>query len=92
MFIVLSSWLLCPIVVIQSFDLNQNVKNVHEKTYKFRRIHYKYIINVFIRHNVTVRYSGYVNPQMTCWSLEFLVGQWLEHPTCVWKVVGSILI
>ena len=30
-------------MVIQSFDLNQNVKNVHDKTYKFCRIHYKYL-------------------------------------------------
>ena len=30
-------------MVIQSFDLNQNVKNVYDKTYKFRRIHYKYL-------------------------------------------------
>ena len=29
-------------MVIQSFDWNQNVKNVHDKTYKFRRIRYKY--------------------------------------------------
>ena len=29
-------------MVIQSFELNQNVKNVHDKTYKFRRILYKY--------------------------------------------------
>ena len=29
-------------MVIQSFELNQNVKNVHNKTYKFRRILYKY--------------------------------------------------
>ena len=27
-----------------------------------------------------------------CSSLEFLVAQWLEHPTTVWKVVGSIPI
>ena len=30
-------------MVIQSFDWNQNVKNVHDKTYKFRRICYKYL-------------------------------------------------
>ena len=29
-------------MVIQSFDLNQNVKNVHDKTYKFCCIHYKH--------------------------------------------------
>ena len=28
--------------VIQSFDLNQNVKNMHDKTYESRCIGYKY--------------------------------------------------
>ena len=23
---------------------------------------------------------------MTCWSLEFSVAQWLEHPTSIWKI------
>ena len=49
-------------------------------------------IRVFIWHNVTVRWGCHVSPQMTCSSLEFLVVQWLEHPTSVWMVKGSIPI
>ena len=43
-------------------------------------------------YNVTASCSRYVSPQMTYSLLEFLVAQWLENPTSVWKVVGSIPI
>ena len=51
----------------------------------------KFIL-VFIWHNVTVEWGCRVTTQMTCSSLEFLVVQWLEHPTSVWMVKGSIPI
>ena len=41
---------------------------------------------------MTAQCSGYVNPQMTCSSLEFSLAQWLEHLTSVSKVVGQIPI
>ena len=49
---------------------------------------------VFTWHacNVTPWCSSYVSPQLTCSPAEFSVAQCLEHPTSVWKIMGSIPI
>ena len=48
------------------------------------------IENAILRLNLPK--SAHNRPQMTCSSLEFLVAKWLEHPTSVWKVMGSFLL
>ena len=53
-------------------------------------------INAFLTHichSVTVRYSPCVITQyMTLLAIRVPVAQWLERPTSVWKVMGSIPI
>ena len=50
------------------------------------------LFRVLISHNVTCAMRSLCEPTNDLSSQDFLVAQWLEHPTSVWRSVSSIPI